>query len=189
MAQNSALSQTGSGNDGEQETNNDPSSNQDNQIVSGESSILSGNNVLCQNQDNVEFFNQNCDSVVDPEDERISHIYIDLLTNAKTLPVFTYTLSLYYGNEIDQHQYSTTALDGEIDLIVLRGFDKLQVEVNTDSKYLNMFAYGSGLEPITDPSKLPVNCSPPENNPNSCIVESVSMPYQKAVFGSFIFLN
>jgi hypothetical protein len=50
-AQNSALSQDGNSN-AEQQTEQAQSSDQDNQAVSGESSILSGNNILCQDQDN-----------------------------------------------------------------------------------------------------------------------------------------
>ncbi|MDN5846719.1 MAG: hypothetical protein L0H53_10650 [Candidatus Nitrosocosmicus sp.] len=51
-AQNSALSQSGSGDDAEQKIRQIQSSNQDGQVVSGDSSILSGNNLLCQDQDN-----------------------------------------------------------------------------------------------------------------------------------------
>jgi len=50
-AQNSALSQDGNDR-AEQDTEQSQSSNQVNQIVSGDSSILSGNNHQCQNQDN-----------------------------------------------------------------------------------------------------------------------------------------
>jgi hypothetical protein len=51
-AQHSALSQSGSGNDSEQETNQAQSSEQDNQVISGDSSILSGNNLECQSINN-----------------------------------------------------------------------------------------------------------------------------------------
>ena len=50
-AQNSALSQDGNSN-AKQQTEQGQSSNQDNQAISGESSILSGNSILCQDQDN-----------------------------------------------------------------------------------------------------------------------------------------
>jgi hypothetical protein len=50
-AQNSVLSQSGNG-VSEQETKQGQTSEQDNQVVSGESSLLSGNNLGCQNQDN-----------------------------------------------------------------------------------------------------------------------------------------
>lgn len=50
-AQNSAISQKGNG-DSEQDTKQLQSSDQNGQIVSGESSILSGNNLVCQDQDN-----------------------------------------------------------------------------------------------------------------------------------------
>ena len=49
-AQNSALSQDGSG-AAEQETEQGQVSTQDNQIVSGDRSILSGNNLLCQSME------------------------------------------------------------------------------------------------------------------------------------------
>jgi hypothetical protein len=50
-AQNSALLQSGNGDDDvEQETEQGQSSDQDNQVVSGDSSVLSGNNLSCQNQ-------------------------------------------------------------------------------------------------------------------------------------------
>jgi hypothetical protein len=52
-AQNNVLSQNGVG-EAEQETEQGQSSAQDNQIVSGDSSILSGNNLGCQSMDNVQ---------------------------------------------------------------------------------------------------------------------------------------
>lgn len=53
-AQNSALLQGGKGhNEGEQQTEQLQSSNQNGQGVSGDSSLLSGNNLVCQNQDNL----------------------------------------------------------------------------------------------------------------------------------------
>lgn len=52
-AQNSVLSQSGNG-DAEQDTIQSQSSNQNGQVVSGDSSILSGNNIACQDQDNSE---------------------------------------------------------------------------------------------------------------------------------------
>ena len=52
-AQNNAISQNGAG-AAEQETKQGQSSTQDSQIVSGDGSILSGNNVLCQDQENSE---------------------------------------------------------------------------------------------------------------------------------------
>lgn len=50
-AQNNALSQSSVG-AADQETELGQSSDQDNQIVSGDSSIASGNNLLCQDEDN-----------------------------------------------------------------------------------------------------------------------------------------
>jgi hypothetical protein len=50
-AQNSALSQSGKS-DSEQETKQSQSSDQNDQVVSGGSSILSGNNLACQDQAN-----------------------------------------------------------------------------------------------------------------------------------------
>ncbi len=64
-AQNNALSQSGKGNDGEQETGQGQSSNQDNQVVSGDASILSGNSVICQNQDNAEVESSLCQDIAD----------------------------------------------------------------------------------------------------------------------------
>ena len=51
-AQNSALSQDGNGNSAEQETKQSQSSDQNGQVVSGDSSVASGNNLLCQNKVN-----------------------------------------------------------------------------------------------------------------------------------------
>jgi hypothetical protein len=51
-AQNSALSQSGGGSDAKQETEIEQSSEQNSQIVSGESSTTSGNNLLCQGEQN-----------------------------------------------------------------------------------------------------------------------------------------
>ena len=50
-AQNSILSQSGDDSEAVQETGQDQSSNQDGQVVSGDGSFLSGNNLLCQDQD------------------------------------------------------------------------------------------------------------------------------------------
>ena len=51
-AQNSALSQDRHGDDGKQNTDLSQSSNQKGQVVTGDTSILSGNNLLCKDQDN-----------------------------------------------------------------------------------------------------------------------------------------
>jgi hypothetical protein len=64
MAQNSALSQSGSGNHAEQETNQAQSSDQDNQVISGDTNLLSGNNVLCQNQETFHL-NVPCETLAD----------------------------------------------------------------------------------------------------------------------------
>ena len=65
-AQTSALSQSGDGNnEAGQETKQSQSSTQDNQVVMGDSSILSGNNLLCQNQSNSDFGSSLC-----PDSER-----------------------------------------------------------------------------------------------------------------------
>ena len=65
-AQTSALSQSGDGNnEAGQETKQSQSSTQDNQVVMGDSSILSGNNLLCQNQSNSDFSSSLC-----PDSER-----------------------------------------------------------------------------------------------------------------------
>jgi len=61
MAQNSALSQSGNGNNGEQETKQGRSSNQDGQVVTGDISVLSGNNLECQHQ-------KNSDGIIGTED-------------------------------------------------------------------------------------------------------------------------
>jgi hypothetical protein len=52
-AQNNALSQSGNS-DSEQETEQSQSSDQNGQVVSGDSSILSGNNLSCQDKQNSE---------------------------------------------------------------------------------------------------------------------------------------
>jgi hypothetical protein len=51
-AQNNSLYQSGNGDDAEQGTGQVRASDQDNQVVSGDSSVLSGNNLLCQDQEN-----------------------------------------------------------------------------------------------------------------------------------------
>jgi hypothetical protein len=53
-AQNSVLSQNGNDNDAKLETNQEQYSNQDGQVVSGDSSIVSGNSLLCQTMDNID---------------------------------------------------------------------------------------------------------------------------------------
>ena len=52
-AQNNALSQSGNG-DSEQVTKQFQSSEQNGQVISGDSSMLSGNNLLCENEENSE---------------------------------------------------------------------------------------------------------------------------------------
>lgn len=65
-AQNSALSQSGNS-DSEQETRQSQSSDQNGQVISGDTSILSGNNLVCQDQDNSEAVLGLCyDEVVPP---------------------------------------------------------------------------------------------------------------------------
>ncbi|MDF0680269.1 MAG: hypothetical protein P0116_04825 [Candidatus Nitrosocosmicus sp.] len=60
-AQSNTLAQNGGGNAG-QDIAQSQTSNQDNQVVSGDSNILSGNNLLCQNQDNSQFSDGICNS-------------------------------------------------------------------------------------------------------------------------------
>ena len=60
-AQSNSLAQKGNS-QAEQIKDQLQSSNQDNQILSGDSSILSGNNLQCQNQDNSKVSGQDCDS-------------------------------------------------------------------------------------------------------------------------------
>jgi hypothetical protein len=101
-AQNNALSQ--SGDDGtQQKTEQSKSSEQNGQVVSGDNSILSGNNLLCQKQDNLDVgvgicpdiagtiplgenevpltiktvLRANCDSRNCPIPDGIVHIFVD----------------------------------------------------------------------------------------------------------------
>ena len=60
-AQNGTFSQKGNGNSGEQKVDQEQSSTQDSQVVSGDSSVAAGNNLLCQNQDNSEVDSGLCD--------------------------------------------------------------------------------------------------------------------------------
>ena len=50
--QNNALSQLGNGGTAEQGTEQEHSSDQNGQVVSGDTSILSGNSILCQTMEN-----------------------------------------------------------------------------------------------------------------------------------------
>jgi len=63
-AQNNVLSQKGNNNEAEQDTEQSRVSEQDNQVVSGDSNVLSGNNVLCQDQNNSDLtqLSEVCDS-------------------------------------------------------------------------------------------------------------------------------
>ena len=65
-AQNSVLSQSGDSEDRKQETIQLQSSEHNGQVVSGDSSVLSGNNILCEDQDNPDIVSglriRNCDS-------------------------------------------------------------------------------------------------------------------------------
>ncbi|WP_196816326.1 hypothetical protein [Candidatus Nitrosocosmicus oleophilus] len=58
-AQSNTLAQKGNS-QAEQVIDQLQSSNQDDQVVSGDSSILSGNNLQCQNQDNSQGFDEGC---------------------------------------------------------------------------------------------------------------------------------
>lgn len=51
-AQNNPISQSGNGDDAEPETGQSPSSEQNVRVVSGDSSIASGNNILYEDQNN-----------------------------------------------------------------------------------------------------------------------------------------
>ncbi len=82
-AQNNALSQTGNG-DSEQETKLGQSFEQDSQIVSGKSSILSGNNIGCQNQDNSKAELSQCQDIGDliPSDNTVPLLAITTVLRA-----------------------------------------------------------------------------------------------------------
>ena len=54
MTQNGVLSQSGGRDEAEQDMEQSQSSEQNGQVISGDISILSGNNLMCQNQDNSE---------------------------------------------------------------------------------------------------------------------------------------
>jgi hypothetical protein len=56
-------------------------SNQDNQAVSGDSSILSGNNLQCQYQDSSKFSNPNCDSVITITPSLVHYLQLLITTN------------------------------------------------------------------------------------------------------------
>ena len=78
-AQNSALSQSGDNDDAGQDLGPRQASDQDNHIISGVGSILSGYNLLCQNQDDP-IFNGFCNDV-DRNDPKASaqNQYLDNL--------------------------------------------------------------------------------------------------------------
>lgn len=80
-AQNSALSQSGNS-DSEQETKLSQSSGQNGQVISGDASILSGNNLACQEQENSEAGLSLC-----PEGEILS------IPGTETLHIRTFLLA------------------------------------------------------------------------------------------------
>jgi len=82
-AQNSAISQNGNG-ESEQETKQGQSSNQDNQVVSGDSSILSGNSIGCQNQFNTELESNACPEITGtiPPDSPTAELHIKTVLRA-----------------------------------------------------------------------------------------------------------
>ena len=76
-AQNNALSQSGNGNNAEQRNSQSQHSEQNNQVVSGESSILSGNNLLCQDQENSAtiLLDDICDAEMSGNPNQITNIF------------------------------------------------------------------------------------------------------------------
>lgn len=61
-AQSNSVAQEGSGDDAKQGIGQLQESNQDNQVVSGDSSILSGSNLQCQEQDGLKALEQMCNT-------------------------------------------------------------------------------------------------------------------------------
>jgi len=79
-AQNSALSQSGNS-DSAQETKQSQSSDQNGQLVSGESSILSGNNLVCQDQDDSDVSLGLCPDGAPSLEIRTIHLHTVLLAD------------------------------------------------------------------------------------------------------------
>jgi hypothetical protein len=86
MAQNSALSQSGNS-DSEQEIKQSQSSDQNGQVVSGDSSILSGNNLACQDQDNSEAGLGLCTDRAIPPGSVIRTIHLHTVLFADCFPI------------------------------------------------------------------------------------------------------
>lgn len=85
-AQNNALYQKGNGNSG-QETKQLLSSDQNGQIVSGESSILSGNNMVCQDQYNSDTNLGLCPEGATPPNLEIRTIHLHTVLFADCFPI------------------------------------------------------------------------------------------------------
>ena len=90
-AQNSALSQSGNG-ESEQEAEQGQISTQNGRVVSGDNSVLSGNDLLCQDQDNSDsaVFDRFCGGTTSnsppPEGQLISIVSIQI-SRSGTIPV------------------------------------------------------------------------------------------------------
>ena len=120
-AQNNALSQNGGG-AAKHEIEQGQSLLQDNQIVSGDSSILSGNNLLCRNQDNSIGISSFCPPIEVNDPEIIAgELRIEITRNIVHIP--------------PSQDNSCISPYGEI-IVTIRGFDTRFPATNCNGEHL-----------------------------------------------------
>ena len=113
-ALNSALSQGGHDDDGKQDTDQLQSSNQDGQVVSGDSSILSGNNLLCQDQENskeLQALSDICnfdESSPPPSSGETATLNLTIFVEAGFCELFKCSYLVRYGGEVIQRDITSS---------------------------------------------------------------------------------
>jgi hypothetical protein len=148
-AQNSAISQSGNGDDANQETKQFQSSEQSGQIISGQSSILSGNNLECQTQDN-----SNVETNMDGDCE--SEGITDPLPNDRTGDLFVQIYAQSTSERIIAKVVVTYGIDDSTDTInVLADRGDVYEEIR---EYEVPFGHQYSIRVIPDdPATLTVN--------------------------------
>jgi hypothetical protein len=112
-AQNSVLSQGGNDNHGGQNMDHFQSSNQDGQVVSGDSSILSGNNLICQNQESSKALQAltgicNFDESGPPSNGVTATLNLTIFVESGFCELFKCSFLVRYGGEVIQRDITSS---------------------------------------------------------------------------------
>jgi len=151
IAQSNAISQSGS-DKAIQEKVQSQLSSQDNQIVSGASSVLSGNNLNCQKQDNFRISEENCMSGIgtgggEPNKNRID---INIVIHSTELrPNYPVTVAIYdQDRNFDIKTYTMTTPELTIQQSTSANL-QMNIDINTGQSTIRVHPSVSNLSPYT----------------------------------------